>query len=162
MSGKSLPEMFELGFKEVLDQHLSKSASVDFTEILYDKFKDKGASMVSNLALRATAERLAALKNSLASDKLSRKHKAFIEKLMSVDPVLKARDPEVVLSHYTTMVKVAPTISLDSNIVSSFLRESTSYETMSTVTIKSLLDLEKSLAETDERKKQAYGKLIGM
>lgn len=170
MRDLELPRLFEAGFNSVLEKHeLEKKASLEkrafidtMADQLSDKFAEKFAEGLANVSARKAFEMGGKAFSGMLNKKIPRRNLTFISKLMQTDQILKSRPPERIASHYGTMFRVAPSISLDANVVASFLRESTAFETMSTVTIKSLLDLEKAIAETADRKQQAYGKLIGI
>lgn len=171
MQERNLASLYEAGFNSYLEeQELKKQASSmekkafldSFTDQLAEKFSDKLAEGISNTVTRAAFERAGNALKGMQTNKLPAKNQKFITRLMSIDPVLKSRPPERVLSHYMTMFRTAPSVCLDENVVSSFLKESTSYDAISTVTIKSLVDLEKTMTETSDKKSQTYGKLIGM
>ena len=85
-----------------------------------------------------------------ASMKLNPRQKSFIEQLIQEDYVLKGRKPEIVISHYETLVRLAPSISLDKNAVSSFLRYSTQHEGIDPSMLRQLADLENSVKKNSE------------
>jgi hypothetical protein len=86
------------------------------------------------------------------------KRKALLENLFKTDPVLHdaiARHPDskaAILEAYGTMVKFAPTLSLDINAVRSFLRESVlGGAGVNYATIKNLIDTERAATESKPR-----------
>ena len=172
MDPKLFKEFFSKGFDDELEnlaqkQALEKQAKKDdsFTSTLQGDISDAVSKAVANAIVRGavhiggTAAKGAY--RAAVGDKLRGRHKEFIAKLMATDPILKGRPKDRVISHYKTMVKVAPSISLDTNVVASFLRESTAYGTINTVTIKTLLDLEKTMTETASNSAKRYTHLIG-
>jgi len=81
------------------------------------------------------------------SRKLSNQQKTFIIAVIKEDYILKKRDPKRIVSHYETLVKMAPSIALDKNAVVSFLRESTAYDLINTMTLRTLVELESKYRE---------------
>jgi len=170
MDARLYKQYFQKGFDDFLEkqaeqQNLEKQAFVDNPDILA-KFTDKITEGVANALVRSSFQAVGSgakgIIRAAVGDKLPRRHKEFITKLIMRDPVLKNRPKEKVISHYKTMVRVAPSISLDPNVVVSFLKESTSYDTISTVTIKTLLDLEKTMLDNQGKTSNKYGNMIGM
>ena len=89
---------------------------------------------------------------------LEPKRKQLFERLLSSDPVLSDalhRNPEakgIMLEAYGTMVRFAPSLSLDINAVRSFLREAVlGGSGVNYATIKNLVDTEKSVADSKPR-----------
>lgn len=117
----------------------------DLGEMLAGKAIGEAAKGISNLV--GTGLKAAYRSATAGETKLNSKQKMFIESLVKADPILKQRKYETVLSHYRTMVKMAPSIALDRNAVNSFLRESTKYDTISLLTLKSLVELENKIRE---------------
>ncbi len=157
-------EFFAKGFEEVFEREaLEKKASeVELAEGIFQKLQSGVENAVARGILKVTGKGLKGAFNMAMGDRLPARHKRFISQMMLKDPILKNRPKERVISNYKTMVKVSPSISLDENIVGSFLRESTAFDTMSTVSIKSLLDLEKNLLDIGRGEREEYGKLIGI
>jgi hypothetical protein len=94
---------------------------------------------------------------------LEPKRKALVETLLRTDPVLSdavERHPDsktLVTESYGTMVRFAPTLSLDINAVRSFLREAVlGGSGVNYATIKNLVDTEKSIAEAKPRYGQGH------
>lgn len=136
--------------------------SEDFIDSVSDKIQQGVANALVRSGFQIVGEGAKGAIRAAMGTKLRGRHKEFIAKLMQKDSILRNRPKERVISHYKTMVKVAPSISLDPNVVASFLRESTAFESMSTVTVKTLIDLEKTMIETKSKTTSGYGSLIGM
>ena len=108
----------------------------------------------ANIALAGVSKAVESVADALSSSKLSSRHRRFITELLKKDRTLKGRKPEKVVSHYETIVRLAPAISLDENVVSAFLKESTMYDTISTPMVKTLLDIESSSAGVSEKRQK--------
>lgn len=99
--------------------------------------------------LGLAGSRLSNIKNTLMHEP---RRKALLENLMSSDSILKdaiTRHPEsknMILEAYGTMVRFAPSLSLDINAVRSFLREAVlGGSGVNYATIKNIVDTEKSI-----------------
>jgi hypothetical protein len=85
------------------------------------------------------------------------KRKELLRKIISVDPIVssfESQNPGMMLKVYASMVAVAPTLSLDANAVTSFLREAAqTHGAINYLTIKQLAETEKAItsAKGDER-----------
>jgi hypothetical protein len=85
------------------------------------------------------------------------KRKEMLRKILSLDPIVsafEAQNPGLMLKVYASMVSVAPTLSLDQNAVTSFLREAAqTHGALNYMTIKQLAETEKAItsAKGDER-----------
>ena len=155
---------FSKGFEEEmqkLSKNLVKKAMFGggFTKTLVGGLASGAAIAVTIKTLQLAGKLISSIPG-LGGDKLSPRHKKFIADLATKDHILKDRSAKRVISHYTTMVKLAPSLAMDPNVVSSFLRESTAYDNMSTVTVKSLLDLEQSHAKAGTEKEKKYLSII--
>lgn len=99
--------------------------------------------------LGLAGSRLSNIKNTLMHEP---RRKALLENLMASDSILKdaiTRHPEsknMILEAYGTMVRFAPSLSLDINAVRSFLREAVlGGSGVNYATIKNIVDTEKSI-----------------
>lgn len=116
-----------------------------------------GGSVAALLAT-AVGAGFDSLRSSLSHDP---KRAALVQSVLKTDPVLSdalKRHPEtkrMVDESYSTMVRFAPTLSMDVNAVRSFLREAVlGGSGVNYATIKNLVDTEKSIAEA----KPKYGR----
>lgn len=107
---------------------------------------------VATLLAHALGSGFSALQGAVSSDP---KRKALVESLLKSDTVLSdavKRHPEtrrMVDEAYGTMVKFAPTLSMDINAVRSFLREAVlGGAGVNYATIKNLVDTERSIADS--------------
>jgi len=80
------------------------------------------------------------------------KRKEMLRKVLSMDPIVsafEAQNPGLMLKVYASMVSVAPTLSLDQNAVTSFLREAAqTHGSLNYMTIKQLAETEKAMNES--------------
>lgn len=80
------------------------------------------------------------------------KRKEMLRKILSMDPIVsafEAQNPGLMLKVYASMVSVAPTLSLDQNAVTSFLREAAqTHGALNYMTIKQLAETEKAINES--------------
>lgn len=80
------------------------------------------------------------------------KRKEMLRKILSMDPIVsafEAQNPGLMLKVYASMVSVAPTLSLDQNAVTSFLREAAqTHGSLNYMTIKQLAETEKAINES--------------
>jgi hypothetical protein len=168
MNKEVFRDYFYKGFEDGLEKiaaEQAKQVALQKSASFGRKVEDKIAEGVGNAIVRGGFHiggmAASGAMRGLMGNKLRGQHKRFIEKLMSRDAILKNRPKATVISHYTTMVRVSPSIALDPNVVASFLRESTAYETMSTVTVKTLVDLEKSMTDTAASSSKKYTHFVG-
>jgi len=115
-----------------------------------------GGSVVGLLA-QALGSGISALHDKFSSDP---KRKALVASILRSDPVLSdalKRHPDsqkLLEDSYSTMVRFAPTLSMDVNAVRSFLREAVlGGSGVNYATIKNLVDTERSIADS----KPQYG-----
>jgi len=144
-------DYFAQGFFDRLGYHLEKKAfddNVDFSEKLGDKLSEAMANAVAFGMVRGVGSAFKT-SNQALGPRLGPLQKRFIKKLMKSDSILKGRLPERVISHYTTLANLAPSIAKDPNTVASFLRTSTAYDTIDTVMIKTLIDIEAGYRQRD-------------
>jgi len=154
---------FQKGFVDGLEKLAASEAKLEkqaaerpnFGSRIGDAFEQGVANAIVRGSAHVIGMGVKGLARNVMGNKLRGRHKEFLARLMVSDSILKSRPKDRVISHYQTMVRVSPSISLDRNVVASFLRESTAYESMSTVTVKSLIDLEKTMAETASKKNDA-------
>jgi len=171
MQKELFEEYFRLGFQEAMEKkaevELEKQASYGspLLSSIGDNFS-KGvghasAQVVVGKGYEALSKGVKSLVGRFSSPhkKLDSRQRKFIADLIMKDPVLKNRDPERVVSYYQTMTNLAPSIVYDPNVVGSFLREATMYDTMNTPTIKSLLEIEGVKARNETERKQGYNPL---
>jgi len=118
----------------------------NFADRLGDKLAEGLANAMAFGAVKAMGNMYTGGKNSMGP-KLGPFQKKFIKRLMKSDSILKGRPPARVMSHYTTLASLAPSIAKDPNTVASFLRTSTAYDTIDTVMIKTLIDIESGYRE---------------
>jgi len=80
------------------------------------------------------------------------KRKEMLRTILSMDPIVsafEAQNPGLMLKVYASMVSVAPTLSLDQNAVTSFLREAAqTHGALNYMTIKQLAETEKAINES--------------
>tara|TARA_R110000851_G_scaffold127413_2_gene259427 strand:+ start:5518 stop:6009 length:492 start_codon:yes stop_codon:yes gene_type:complete len=153
-------DYFAKGFFDRLGYQLEKKAfddNVDFNTKLSDKLSEALANSVAFGMVRGVSSALKTGRQSLGP-RLGLLQKRFIKKLMKSDSILKGRPADRVISHYTTMSNLAPSISRDPNTVASFLRTSTAYDTIDTVMIKTLIDIEAGYRQRDVADLDVLGK----
>jgi hypothetical protein len=76
------------------------------------------------------------------------RRKALIEDLYSTDPIIKNADRDDVIEYYSTIFSVAPSISLDKNVVRELLQNFIKFGRVDIQTIKTLADTEKSMKQS--------------
>lgn len=134
---------FYNGFMHTLSK--KAAAPVDpFGELLKGLFGGLGSTFSSEV-VKGTLKGVENAVRSSSSGQLSSRHKTFIEKLIKEDSVLRSRKPETIVSHYETLVRMSPSISLDKNAVSSFLRYSTQHEGIDPSMLRQLAELEEKV-----------------
>jgi len=86
---------------------------------------------------------------------LDKQREAIVDHIMQYDPIVSIQErtnPGSTLQAYATMVKFAPTLSTDPNVVTSFLRETSQSEGgLNPLTVKQLADTEQSVNKALER-----------
>jgi hypothetical protein len=113
---------------------------------------------VAALLFQAIGSGISSLHGAVSGDP---KRKAMVDQILRSDPVLSdaiQRHPEskrMVEESYSTMVRFAPTLSMDINAVRSFLREAVlGGSGVNYATIKNLVDTERSISDA----KPQYGR----
>lgn len=79
------------------------------------------------------------------------RRKALIEDLYMNDPVISQADREEVIEYYATILSVAPSISLDKNVVRELLQNFIKFGRVDLQTIKTLADTEKTMKDADKK-----------
>ena len=83
--------------------------------------------------------------------------KELLRKIITMDPMVgsfEAQNPGVMLKIYASMVAVAPTLSMDINAVTSFLREaSQTHGSINYLTIKQLAETEKAIHAVHDKER---------
>jgi hypothetical protein len=157
-------QYFAHGFLDRLSSYLEKHAYADEPMPLGDKLSDKMTEAISNAvafgAVRGIGNAFKTGMKSVTGHRLGPLQKRFIKRLMKSDPILKSRPSERVLSHYTTLANLAPSIAKDPNVVASFLKQSTAYDTIDTVMIKTLIDIEAGYRQRDVTSLDLVGKYV--
>lgn len=76
------------------------------------------------------------------------RRKALIDDLITNDPILKSAGKQQVMEFYLTIMQVAPSISLDRNIVKELLQNFVKFGRIDINTIKTLAEIEKTHSQT--------------
>ncbi len=126
---------------EFYNGFMSKNAAIEFGDFFKSIITGIGGTLGSE-AVKGTFKGIESAVRTTPEMKLSARHKTFIENLIKSDQILKSRKPEIIISHYETLVRMAPSISLDQNAVSAFLRYSTQHEGIDTSMLRQLAELE--------------------
>lgn len=169
MQKELFEEYFKLGFQEAQERTTQKELEKKASALsqIGDSFAEGIGTATANVVVGKAFEGLSKgfhkLTGGFSSShkKLNSREKKFIAALLVKDPVLKNRDPEKVISYYQTMTNLAPSIAFDPNVVGSFLREATMYDTMNTPTIKSLLEIENSKSRNEAERNKGFNPLMG-
>jgi hypothetical protein len=102
--------------------------------------------VIDELSKSVAVETLSGLKGLMASAKehsRSPVRKAILKRLSSEDDIIAQASPDAMLRAYSTMSRVAPTLSTDINAVKSFLRSSAMHDGgIDSMTIKGLAEAE--------------------
>jgi hypothetical protein len=156
-------DYFAKGFLDRLASQLDKQAfdeSVDFGTKLTDKISEAMANAVAFSMVKGIGGAVKTGRQALGSHRLGPLEKRFIKQLIKRDITLSGRPKARVLSHYTTLANLAPSISKDPNVVASFLKQSTAYDTIDTVMIKTLIDIEAGYRQRDVSSLDLVGKYV--
>lgn len=106
-----------------------------------------GSELVQNV-LEGASEKARTGESKLLGERAKNLHRKFmLEDLMTTDPVLKGVDPDAVISTYDSIVKLAPEVSLNKEVVRSVLRSATNAAAVSPFDAKALVDLDKAIQE---------------
>ena len=84
-------------------------------------------------------------KNKLQNDT---RRKAIIEDLYQNDPIIKNADREEVIQYYATIMSIAPSVSLDKNIVRELMQNFVKFGRVDIQTIKTLSETERSISQS--------------
>jgi len=80
------------------------------------------------------------------------RRKALVEDLYTNDPIIGQADREDVIQYYATILSVAPSISLDKNVVRELLQNFIKFGRVDLQTVKTMADTEKSMKSSDGTK----------
>jgi hypothetical protein len=134
-------EPFDQDSKTVNEPVIGKAISEAIGEGVKKPGGEWAASGVTSM-LTGPAERA----NVAMSDRLRNvQRQVMLEELMTNDPVLADEDPEIVASAYSTILKIAPEVATNKEVVRAILRESVHSLAISPLTAQSWVELEKDL-----------------
>jgi len=134
-------EPFDQDTKTVNEPVIGKAINEALGESVKKPAGEWAASGVTSM-LTGPAERA----NVDMSDRLRNvQRQVMLEELMTNDPVLADEDPEIVASAYSTILKIAPEVANNKEVVRAILRESVHSLAISPLTAQSWADLEKTL-----------------
>lgn len=85
------------------------------------------------------------MKNKIQNDT---RRKALIEDLYQNDPIIKNADREEVIQYYATIFSIAPSVSLDKNVVRELLQNFIKFGRVDIQTIKTLAETERSISQS--------------
>jgi len=110
--------------------------------------KDMGKTMATMVG--ATALPLMAINRLKKKIQNDTRRKALIEDLYMNDPIIKDAEREDVLQYYATIYSVAPSVSLDKNVVRELLQNFVKFGRVDIQTIKTLAETEEKMSKGNQ------------
>jgi len=134
-------EPFDQDTKSVSEPVIGKALGEAVGEGIKKPLAEQVSSGVSSM-LTGPTERA----NKSTSERLRNvQRQVMLEELMTNDPVLADEDPDVVASAYSTILRIAPEVANNKEVVRAILRQSVHAAAVDPYTAQSWVDLEKDL-----------------